>query len=170
METGLTIQKVAQQTGLSIDTLRYYERIGLLEPVGRAQNGHRRYTQHDLAWIDLLIRLRDTGMPRAQMVHFAQLRRQGSATATERRLILERHSWTCCVNVSDSPVLRRAATTVSAAPVPSCSMVGGSTAASPLPSRTRMPRSSPSRGWPAARTCTHSSNRSSRTTRSSAAT
>src|SRR2546430_980036 len=91
METGLTIQQVAQQMGLSIDTLRYYERIGLLEPVGRAQNGHRRYTQHDLAWIDLLIRLRNTGMPRAQMVRFAQLRRQGSATATERRLMLEQH-------------------------------------------------------------------------------
>src|SRR5947199_7257320 len=91
METGLTIQQVALQTGLSIDTLRYYERIGLLEPVGRAQNGHRRYTQHDLAWIDLLMRLRDTGMPRAQMVRFAELRRQGSATLTERRLMLEQH-------------------------------------------------------------------------------
>ena len=91
METGLTIQQVAQQTGLSIDILRYYERIGLLEPFGRAQNGHRRYTQHDLAWIDLLIRLRNTGMPRAQMVRFAQLRRQGPATLTERRLMLEQH-------------------------------------------------------------------------------
>ena len=93
METGLTIQQVAQQTGLSIDTLRYYERIGLLEPVGRAQNGHRRYTQHDLDWIDLLIRLRNTGMPRAQMVRFAQLRRQGSATLTERRIMLEQHQY-----------------------------------------------------------------------------
>src|SRR5260221_2032288 len=91
METGLIIQQVAKRTGLSIDTLRYYERIGLLEPVGRAQNGHRRYTQHDLDWIDLLIRLRNTGMPRAQMVRFAQLRRHGSATATERRLILEQY-------------------------------------------------------------------------------
>ena len=93
METGLTIKQVSQQTGLSIDTLRYYERIELLEPVGRAQNGHRRYTQHDIAWIDLLIRLRNTGMPRAQMVRFAQLRRQGSATATERRIMLEQHQY-----------------------------------------------------------------------------
>jgi DNA-binding transcriptional MerR regulator len=91
METGLTIQQAAQQTGLSIDTLRYYERIGLLEPVSRAQNGHRRYTQRDLDWINLLIRLRETGMPLAQMLHFAQLRRQGDATITERRLILEEH-------------------------------------------------------------------------------
>lgn len=91
METQLTIQQVSQQTGLSIDTLRYYERIGLLEPVARAKNGHRRYTQHDLSWLDLLIRLRNTGMPRAQMVRFAQLRRQGAATATERRIMLEEH-------------------------------------------------------------------------------
>jgi DNA-binding transcriptional MerR regulator len=91
METRLTIQQVAHQTGLSIDTLRYYERIGLLEPVGRTPSGHRRYTSADLAWIDLLIRLRDTGMPLAEMVHFARLRRQGDATLTERRLMLEQH-------------------------------------------------------------------------------
>ena len=70
METGLTIQQVAHRMGLSIDTLRYYERIGLLEPVRRAQNGHRRYTQQDLAWIDLLIRLRNTGMPQSY-AHFS---------------------------------------------------------------------------------------------------
>ena len=91
MDTGLTIQQVAHQTGLSIDTLRYYERIGLLEPIGRTESGHRRYTSHDLTWIDLLIRLRDTGMPLAQMVHFARLRRQGDATLTERCLMLEQH-------------------------------------------------------------------------------
>ncbi len=91
METTLTIQQVARQTGLSIDTLRYYERIGLLEPVARAPSGHRRYTPRDIAWIELLLRLRDTGMPRAQMARFAELRRQGDATATERRLLLEEH-------------------------------------------------------------------------------
>ncbi|WP_201374327.1 MerR family DNA-binding transcriptional regulator [Ktedonobacter robiniae] len=45
METNFSIQQVAQQTGLSSDTLRYYERIGLIEPVRRAPNGHRRYSQ-----------------------------------------------------------------------------------------------------------------------------
>ena len=94
MEAALTIQQVAQRTGLSVDTLRFYERIGLLEPIQRAQSGHRRYTQHDIAWIDLLIRLRNTGMPRAEMVRFAELRRHGAATATERRLMLERHRCT----------------------------------------------------------------------------
>jgi DNA-binding transcriptional MerR regulator len=91
METELSIQQVAQQTGLSIDTLRYYERIGLIEPVNRASSGHRRYRQKDLDWIRLLIDLRETGMPLAQMIHFSQLRRQGDATATERLLLLEQH-------------------------------------------------------------------------------
>jgi DNA-binding transcriptional MerR regulator len=91
METEFSIQQVGQQTGLSIDTLRYYERIGLIEPVRRAPNGHRCYGQRDIDWIQLLIRLRETGMPLAQMIHFAQLRRQGAVTITERRLILEQH-------------------------------------------------------------------------------
>jgi len=91
MDTEFSIQQVAQQTGLSIDTLRYYERIGLIEPVQRASSGHRRYRQADLNWIALLIDLRETGMPLARMIHFAQLRRQGAATATERLRILEEH-------------------------------------------------------------------------------
>src|SRR5207302_1862394 len=94
METEFSIQQVAQQTGLSIDTLRYYERIGLLEPVRRASSGHRRYRQKDLDWLRLLIDLKETGMPLAEMIHFAQLRRQGDATATERLLILEQHQRT----------------------------------------------------------------------------
>ena|SRR5436305_1890569 len=91
METDLSIQEVARETGLSIDTLRYYERIELIEPVRRASSGHRRYTQEDISWITLLIRLRKTGMSIAQMIRFAHLRRQGSATITQRRIMLEDH-------------------------------------------------------------------------------
>jgi DNA-binding transcriptional MerR regulator len=84
METEFSIQQVAEITGLSIDTLRYYERIKLLEPVSRASSGHRRYRQKDIDWIGLVINLRETGMPLAQIHYFAELRRQGEATATER--------------------------------------------------------------------------------------
>jgi DNA-binding transcriptional MerR regulator len=91
MEEELSIQQAAQLTGLSIDTLRYYERIGLIEPVRRASSGHRRYGQKELEWIDLLIHLKETGMPLAQMLHFAELRRQGPATSVERLRILEEH-------------------------------------------------------------------------------
>jgi DNA-binding transcriptional MerR regulator len=91
MEAALSTGQVAKRTGLSIDTLRYYERIGLIEPVSRAPNGHRRYRQEDTDWIGLLIRLRETGMPLAQMIHFANLRRLGPQTTTGRCLMLERH-------------------------------------------------------------------------------
>jgi DNA-binding transcriptional MerR regulator len=102
METELTIQEVAKRTGLSIDTLRYYERIGLLESVRRDQSGYRRYSQQDLDWIDLLISLRAIGMPRAQMVRLAHLLRQGFATTlTQRRLLLEGYQHTLQLQVQE---------------------------------------------------------------------
>lgn len=93
METELTIQQVAALTGLSMHTLRYYERIGLLDPVQRASSGHRRYSAGDIAWIEFLMRLRATGMSICQMQQFADLRRQGPATVAERRALLEAHSF-----------------------------------------------------------------------------
>lgn len=91
MDTELTIQQVATTTQLSAHTLRYYERIGLLAPIERASSGHRRYSSQDIAWIDFLTRLRTTGMPIREMQQFAQLRRQGDCTVTQRRQLLESH-------------------------------------------------------------------------------
>ncbi|GCE26475.1 hypothetical protein KDA_19590 [Dictyobacter alpinus] len=87
----LTIEQVVARTGLSAHTLRYYERIGLLDSVSRATSGHRRYDAKDLDWIAFLTRLRKTGMPIRHMQKFAELRRQGDATITERRILLEAH-------------------------------------------------------------------------------
>ncbi|MEN9659083.1 MAG: hypothetical protein RL571_2548 [Pseudomonadota bacterium] len=58
----LSISEVAMRSGLSMDTLRYYEKIGLIDAVPRALNGQRRYREDDLRWIDFLLRLRATGM------------------------------------------------------------------------------------------------------------
>ncbi|QBD75824.1 MerR family transcriptional regulator [Ktedonosporobacter rubrisoli] len=90
MEELLTIQEAAARTGLSVHTLRYYERVGLIDPVNRAMSGHRRYTADDLFWIEFLQCLRNTGMPIRQMQIFADLRRQGAPAATELAL-LETH-------------------------------------------------------------------------------
>ncbi len=87
----LTIEQVAERAGLSAHTLRYYERIGLLDPVGRATSGHRRYATKDLAWIEFLTRLRATGMPIRLMQEFAALRRQGNTTIARRCALLEAH-------------------------------------------------------------------------------
>jgi DNA-binding transcriptional MerR regulator len=87
----LTIAEVAGLSGLSAHTLRYYERIGLLDPVARIHGGQRRYDADDLAWLAFLQRLRATGMPIRDMQRFAELRRHGDATIPERRALLETH-------------------------------------------------------------------------------
>lgn len=87
----LTIQQVSAITGLSVHTLRYYEKIGLMEPICRSTNGHRSYHSHDLEWITLLMRLRSTGMPIAEMQRFADMMRQGDAGIGQRRKLLEEH-------------------------------------------------------------------------------
>lgn len=91
MEEELTIQEVAARTGLSVHTLRYYERVGLLEPVSRAASGHRRYTTEDLLWIDFLRCIRATGMSIQQMRTYTDLRRQGDTTLSTRMAFLEMH-------------------------------------------------------------------------------
>ncbi len=87
----LTIQNVAEKTGVSAHTLRYYERIGLLDPVARAESGHRRYAEGDLEWVTLLLKLRATGMPISEMQRFAALVRQGESSIAERCDLLEAH-------------------------------------------------------------------------------
>lgn len=74
---ALPIAAVAQRTGLSAHTLRYYEKAGLVESVGRNAGGQRRYAAADLEWLMFLLRLRTTGMSIADMQRFAELRRAG---------------------------------------------------------------------------------------------
>lgn len=91
MEKLLPIQDISSITGLSSHTLRYYENIGLLSGIERDENGYRKYSETDILWIDFLIRLRNTEMPIRNMKKFAELRRQGDSTVTERRELLEAH-------------------------------------------------------------------------------
>lgn len=88
---ALTIQEVALATGLSEHTLRYYERVGLIHPINRANNGHRRYSPDDLGWIDFLNKLRATGMSIRQMQAYAELQRQGDSTLPQRLEMLKAH-------------------------------------------------------------------------------
>ena len=75
---SLTIAEAAERSGLTPDTLRYYERDGLmLRRVDRSATGHRRYTESDLRWIDLLNCLRGTGMPIREVRQYAELVRAG---------------------------------------------------------------------------------------------
>ena len=80
----LTIQDVAEATGLSAHTLRYYERIGLIHPIDREENTRRCYTADDVGWIDFLLKLRATGMSIKDMQRYAKLQRQGDETLPQR--------------------------------------------------------------------------------------
>jgi DNA-binding transcriptional MerR regulator len=90
-DAGLPIAEVAQRTGLSKDTLRYYEKAGLIEAVDRSSAGQRRYATTDLDWLAFLMRLRATGMSIADMQRFAELRRRGSSSVTDRLDLLTGH-------------------------------------------------------------------------------
>lgn len=87
----LTPAEMADECGVSIDTLRYYEREGLLEPVARTEAGQRRYSADDAAWVRVLRCLRVTAMPIREMKEFAALVRRGDEAIPERLDILRRH-------------------------------------------------------------------------------
>jgi DNA-binding transcriptional MerR regulator len=88
----LTIQQMAAASGLSAHTLRYYERAGLIQSVGRDDaNGYRYYTQEDVSWIGFLKRLRATGMPIRDILRYTELFRQGEKTIPARLQLLSQH-------------------------------------------------------------------------------
>lgn len=88
----LTIAEVAEKTGLTPDTLRYYERDGLMaRPVVRSSSGHRRYAKADLDWIVLITRLRATGMPIRDIRRYTALVRAGDGNEAERLDLLHAH-------------------------------------------------------------------------------
>jgi DNA-binding transcriptional MerR regulator len=82
---------MAERCGLTPHTLRYYERIGLIQPVTRGSDGHRRYSAQDVAWVSFITRLKATGMPISRMLEFAAFRRDGDSTIPARRALLEVH-------------------------------------------------------------------------------
>jgi DNA-binding transcriptional MerR regulator len=86
-----TIQQFSEISGLSVHTLRYYEKIALLDPVPRNASGYREYAEVHLRQVEFLKRLRDTGMPIQKMIMYAQLRKQGESTLAARRELLEKH-------------------------------------------------------------------------------
>ena len=91
-DARLAISEVAEATGLSTHTLRYYERSGLmLTPVDRASSTHRRYSAEDVTWVGFLTKLRSTGMPIAVVAEYAELVRRGDVTTADRLELLQRH-------------------------------------------------------------------------------
>ncbi|SFI55729.1 MerR family transcriptional regulator [Celeribacter neptunius] len=87
----MKISTLSEATGLSIDTLRFYEKIGLIDPPPRDDAGRRDYPEDVIGWIGFLGQLNATGMPQSERIRYAKLRRRGAETYTERRELLEAH-------------------------------------------------------------------------------
>lgn len=87
---GYSIGEFSKVTGVSIHTLRYYEKEGLIF-VKRNSAGRRIYGEGDIAWIEFILRLKETGMPLRDIRRYARLRYKGDATMPERLAMLQKH-------------------------------------------------------------------------------
>jgi DNA-binding transcriptional MerR regulator len=91
-EAGMSIAEAARRTGVTVHTLRYYERAGLvITTVERTSGGRRRYQQLDLDWITMCTKLRATGMPIKTIRRYAQLVSAGHGNEQERLALMEAH-------------------------------------------------------------------------------
>ena len=88
----MRISEAAQKSGLSIDTIRYYEKSGITPEIRRGSDGQRRFSPENIDWLTLLYWLRETGMPMKVMHQFATLYQAGDHTMSDRKQILLSHS------------------------------------------------------------------------------
>ena len=84
----MKISEVSEKYGLSVDTLRYYERVGLIPPVNRTENGIRDYNELDLRRVEFVKCMRTAGLPVDVLIEYVGLVQQGDQTAEARRAIL----------------------------------------------------------------------------------
>jgi DNA-binding transcriptional MerR regulator len=84
----MTIAEVAKKYGLTADTLRYYERIGLLPIVGRTPGGVRDYTEEDCRWVEYIKCMRAAGISVETLIEYVKLFHQGTETIPERKKLL----------------------------------------------------------------------------------
>ena len=84
----MTISEVSEKYGLTPDTLRYYERIGLIPPVPRTRSGLRDYDESSCNWIEFIKCMRDAGVPIDVLVEYVLLYQQGESTRQKRSLML----------------------------------------------------------------------------------
>ncbi len=88
----MRISEAAATCGLTIDTIRYYEKSKMLPEIRRTTDGRRDFSKTDIEWLTLLYWLRETGMPLKQMRRFTALAKADGETAPERRQVLLQHA------------------------------------------------------------------------------
>lgn len=85
----MTIKEVSQKYNISSDTLRYYERVGMIPPVTRTAGGIRDYGESDLGWVELALCMRGAGLPVEAMIEYVKLCQQGDSTIEARMHLLK---------------------------------------------------------------------------------
>ncbi|WP_167956779.1 MerR family transcriptional regulator [Anaerosporobacter faecicola] len=85
----MTIKEVSEMYGISQDTLRYYERVGMIPTVGRTSGGIRDYQNSDLGWVELAICMRSAGLPIEGMIEYVKLCQEGDETFPARLKLLQ---------------------------------------------------------------------------------
>ena len=85
----LTIKEVSEKYGISQDTLRYYERIGLIPPVPRTPGGIRDYQEEDLGWVEQAVCMRSAGVQIEALIEYVRLYQMGDSTIEARRDLLQ---------------------------------------------------------------------------------
>lgn len=90
-DQGVTIGEASRVSGLPVETLRYYDREGLFGDLPRDSGGRRRFTRDALGLLDVLLRLRRTGMPVEQVREFAEHVRAGDERRAGRLALLRSH-------------------------------------------------------------------------------
>ena len=84
----MTIAEVSKKYDMTPDTLRYYERIGLIPPVPRTKGGIRDYDENSCGWVELMKCMRAAGVQIEALIEYVALFRQGDDTAAQRKAIL----------------------------------------------------------------------------------
>lgn len=84
----MTIAEVSRLYGLSVDTLRYYERVGLIPAVNRSKGGIRDYAEEDCRWVEFAKCMRGAGLPVEALIEYVALFLQGDDTREARKQIL----------------------------------------------------------------------------------
>ena len=86
----MTIKEVSEKYGVTQDTLRYYERVGMIPRVTRTAGGIRDYMEKDLEWVELAVCMRNAGLPVEAMIEYVKLSQIGDSTFGERMQLLKR--------------------------------------------------------------------------------
>lgn len=84
----MTIKEVCKKYGISADTLRYYERVGVIPEVNRTKGGIRDYSEEDIKWVENAICMRNAGVPVEMLIDYVRLFREGDGTFQARRDLL----------------------------------------------------------------------------------